>query len=814
MGPRKKSLPEAPTAVEKPAAAQLRLPPIEKRRKRSKRPILRSSNRGTSASRRFSQSPHETQISKQRYSSPRKVSASTGGHSYYRRGKKIRAVSEAVAVARMQKWCRKVLLQQNFRSKGQFFQRVLKQLQWENQISTVRAHLAKHTLKQFFDHLGSREFSIQSVRERSQMRLYSETAQSHIDTIIAALQALKSLREVIKRQQKEEREAVAVISESWIRSSLYKYLRKMNEDHFLQRLLARQEVIERKDIARRYFKQLIYYHQSCYNDPLMIENGLASRKVPLVISLILFSSDCKLAEIMSDVKKPFGMGPYHPYSVEKLPEDFTTLRILERRFMFSKAERQLLQQEGILEVNEPPPLDPSGFDPDFVFGSVFDYLRPGEFLDKLRQNHPSLQLGIRRTSSLILDRDFHVIGENGLESDERLPPKLIVSPRTIRNHFAQLQQLIRRYGFLNLNEVDGSYEPYSGQGRDFVRADEGDAEELGRERKLVHNHYLLLRPPPSCPLSINPITHAVPLVQEYLALLRCSRTFFQMPSLIVSEGDSVANVLFNPILEASNGNGSGAPSKSSGQRASGGAYAGFKGGDTFGEGTKLEEPQATTLLKYFSSPRAIGTVWKRFVEDSNFLPDPGRPVPAPAAPSKKIQDFSMSGSIVSLESQPSVTRPYEEYSAQDNRTYKHIRMTLGESKVGVEMSLNDFLRPHTDNVGDRPKKISEFRSSGVEEYHRMGNGAGVFCAHTSGSGTSRDFRSSGSPILSPFVADPSKIFSVDLQIEFERLAISENVHRQQLYLRFMLLHESIEVMCKIGAEKKKDFYRKLFDVEL
>lgn len=770
------------------------------------------------------------------------------GSCFGKRSKKVRVVSEAVAISRIQRWFRRMSIIKHMSEPGQLRETIDAQKVKDERLEEIRANLAKITLKKFFNTISAvgsgsaprgtmaaHRDRVRNERAKSNMDMLGNNLPvEYVEVVEAAILAKASMMETLARENKRKRYAVRTITKFWSRTKLYKHLRQLSSDQLAQRILCRQEIIERRDIIRRYYKDFIQLHQDCFNSPLILNNGQGTRTVPLYISLILFSSDYSLEEIMDDVKKPYGVGPYHPYGMETIPEDFKTLRMLERRFMFSKEERQLLQEEGIMDVNEPPRPDPTYFDPDFVFGSVLDYLRPGEFADKYRNNHPSLQLGIRRTSSLILDRDFRIIGENG-EAEEGKHVKPLPSARFLRRAFGLLHQYMKKLGYVKSTEIDGSYDPSANRSETWS-VDALDLEEDPRERKLHNDLLLILRPQLSNNLHVNARSHTVPIVQEQLALGQ-SRLLSNLKSScsILQSGGSVVNAFLHPSLQAGgpptrvpNQDPTHRERRASAVQASPGIAGGGNKVDSKAQvskhaQTKIEGPDKVKLFKYFSSTRVLGSTWKSFIEETNF-----------SAAKKKPRTVMIDDSVLGttrdcfggeLASRSEMTRAtFTEGAYPDStiltssRTHKHLSMVLGDPEERQELGLQYFLnnskhRKHYTSMEGDVLPGADSRGVSVEPDGDKDTMSDVAPGKMFSSQLLERpfFAKPPPPSVSPFIADPRKIMYLDLQSEFERLATQEHRFRHILYRRFMLLNESIVAMCRLEAERKLEFRLKLLD---
>lgn len=705
-----------------------------------------------------------------------------------KRGKKVRVVSEAVAVSRLQRWCRcrclmRLLTEQPLRDT------VRTQKTHDEKLEIIRAKLAKCRLKMFFNSLASAEYSREeSLQPASSRRKHHRFASMMGDESdeYSLVQEKKTTEDQRKRLSSnsalrntiKQVTAVQAITRWWCKTKTYQVSQASanGRGNAAQSVFIRREEIERRDIIRRHYLQIISMYQECAK-----LTDVKWKRAANDLSVMLFGSDAVLSEIADDVKKPFGTGPYHPYSTEELSDDYKTLRILERRFMFSKEDRRVLQEEGILDVNEPrSPVE----DPDFVFGAPMDYLRPGELADRIRNEDPSLELGIRRTSSLVLDKNWRIIGSKG-EDEVGAQLKLKPSPRMMRESLAVLHGWMKQKGYVRRCEVNDAQ-------MDASLTIGKNAPDDVRQKKLRSDFVLVMKPQPNDGLSqLTVHSHSLPLVQDYIAAVRCRKTLPVTSPLLLGSGNPIAMAFFNPQVSS------------------------------MGPHSKRKKPQATEaegkvpmitkskLFKLFSSPSSMGQVWKSFMEETDF------------SPPKRSRDGAVTSGMESpipqelLEMQRSSVISYRDMADSSmggsmfasytgtHRCYRHISMVLGDPKARREVGLSELM------MAQRKNSVTMYSSPPRADSVAFASQRLNFSLNI----MEPVERERVSPVVSPFQADPKLVLYVDLQTEFERLAVREHMFRQQLYRRYRLLRESILKMRALEHERLTEYIRRFLENE-
>lgn len=778
-----------------------------------------------------------------------------------RRSRKAKRVTQAVAIHRLQRWFRSRLLFKRVNVQGCFRALVQARKFLEESLEAIRVTQAKRTLKMFFDY-SCHVARMEDIRRRKSdsrmrrardsiayrgkvsVRALDEEEKEALETIQAGFLAKLSINEILRREAKQMRGAAIIIMKHWVSSPLYRYLRHLSLNRLTQRVLTQHETIERREIMRRYYKALIEMHQGCYNDKVAADSGCKTRHVSLHYSLLLFSTNNFLKDIMDDVRKPYGVGPYHPYSVEKVPDDFHTIRILERRFMFSKEERRLLQDEGILDVNEPPEESLCFFDPSFVFGSVLDYLRPGDFLDKLRSNHPSLRLGIRRTSSLVLDSDFQITEENGIQSTDKGAMLSLPSPWSLRRNCAAFHTLMCQLGYISPSEVDGTLRPAESNVRKWG-AEPVDISKEGAQQlqQLYTDRLFVANPSYSKSFPFSSFAMNTPLVQDLLLSEYTHQTQGSKNSILLDGGDPISNSVLHPEVKES-------PRKDSRNSGKGKTDMGTNHG--FGKYSMSTKPPKARLWRYFSSTRVLGDTWKTFLERANlsegnpkglrstsrfaaldisgrggrgssFVDESGSTSPTAGRGSKSEFSFTESISLleldrVSMTDSHSVEKEPIFPPVSNTRKYKHLTLLFSPPDDRDEKGLDYFL--HQASKGTHEKSLGLAPGLGSPKMKKMLPNSRVISTECKAT-EKKEQESRGilrplpcenkSKVLvdvSPIVGGNVAVQVKNLPVEVERLVIKENLTRQDLWRRFMLIFESIGKMRQLEIRRKEAVLQK------
>lgn len=770
-----------------------------------------------------------------------------------RKSRRARRVTQAVAIHRIQRWFRCQRLRRRLGVHESFSASVLARKVLEDSLESIRVMQAKRTLKMFFNsgcsatRVGSRRSKCGSrvrapsisYRAKKNNQGLTEVEEEALATIQAAFLAKISFNETLQREAKELRAAARVISRYWVKSKLYQHLRHLSLNRLTQRVLTQHETIERREILRLYYKALIEMHQNCYNAKIALKNDCGTRHVSLHYSLLLFSSVYSLKEIMDDVQKPHGTGPYHPYSVEKLPENFQTIRILERRFMFSKEERRILQDEGILDVNEPPDEVSSFFDPNFVFGCVLDYLRPGEFLDKLRFNHPSLRLGIRRTSSLVLDSNFQLLEENGIQSTDKGSLSL-PSPWSLRRNGAALHALMCQLGYIQCTEVDGSFHPVESNTRKWAADPITTSEESAEKQQLYSNRVLVFSSLYRRSLPFSPNTTATPLVQDFLVSEHLHGTQKPTNSVLLDSGDPISISVLHPAVKENSRKELGNHERQNNGHAA----------NTCASKYSVSQKVPKNLFqRYFSSTRVLGDTWKTFLERANFqdfsaknttwnghqstVGKVGGRAPFSSATSDSTLSLgkgvskprhSLSEFIPSKEQKETLLpdvhfRAMKTSCIQESSTrkYKHLTSLFGSPEENAEeKGLGYFLHQATKGGHSRSFGAGYSQNNlelGEKKAHSTQISVGLKADESEEEypeGTACTLREGQSKRTVRFCsfADKKVELNFNFSVEVERLVIQENLGRQDFYRRFMLIFESIQKLCQVEAQRKESILRK------
>lgn len=785
----------------------------------------------------------------------------------FKRNRKTKRVTQAVAIHRLQRWIRSRILLQRISVRGRFVASVQARKVLEESLEAIRVLQAKRTLKLFFnDACSAARWDVRrsrssgghtrrgresiAYRGKTITRPLDEEEKEALEIIQAAFLAKLAFLEILKREAKNMRAAASLIVRYWVRSPLYRYLRHLSLNRLALRVLAQHETIERREIMRRYYKALIEMHQSCYNAKVVVENGCGTRHVPLHYSLLLFSLNSSLKEIMDNMRKPHGTGPYHPYSIERVPEDFQTIRILERRFMFSKEERRLLQEEGILEVNEPPDEYLSFFDPNFVFGSVLDYLRPGEFLDKLRSNHPSLRLGIRRTSSLVLDSDFQILEENGIQSTDKGTPIALPSPWSLRRNCAAFHTLICQLGYINATEVDGSFRPMETNVRKWP-TDSMDfhKESVQQLQQLYADRVFVVSPPYNSCFPFSSFAMHTPVVQDLLLSEYVNKSQKSANAVLLDGGNPISNSVLQP-------GGKGSPRKD--RRGGGRSHRGRGADRSFAKYFMSQKKPKASLWRHFSSARALGDTWKTFLERANLNECAQKHIQGRSWPASSevgggggrgisLMEESSSSSPLggrdsrsgfSLTEAPqfsdwigaSMSDPLslEKESCSmpvgNTRKYKHLTLVFGTPEAREEeKGLEYFLHQATKGMHKGSLSgVHSGRNSDVKHVLSSSTGVSTEVDRTDKeeqenqglfSRLGGENKAKASAGLSSMEDRKTAVY-VNASVEIERLLIKENIKRQDLWRRFMLIFESIQKMCQLETQRKEAILHKFLQRDM
>lgn len=337
------------------------------------------------------------------------TSVSSGG-GYPGKPRRLRSVALEVAVNRIQRFFRHILflrslvhrvIQENGESVSVFRLQLQRQKMVEDRAAEICASIARRCLGRFvrkwIHSFRTRQGRYKELPPNSLLR-----TQLQSDTIVAAVLAIQSFgfaifsREEVQRRQllQQCQSAARTIEAAWLRSQRYAITVRRIQDRAAQNVLIGHEYIERRELLRRQYRFLVVAHQQLFNSPLMFSAGLATRLLPsLMDSILLFtnggvplfptgetgavavvtqdSSSQLVAKVpplvggrlarrrSGEGSGPFGLptrttwgtGPYHPYFQQHATPQQKTIQLLERRLLYSAAERQLLGKDMRLHAD-------------------------------------------------------------------------------------------------------------------------------------------------------------------------------------------------------------------------------------------------------------------------------------------------------------------------------------------------------------------------------------------------------------------------------------------------------------------------------
>ncbi|KAH9582283.1 hypothetical protein LSM04_009058 [Trypanosoma melophagium] len=177
-----------------------------------------------------------------------------------------------VAVSRLQRWGRIMIIRQLLRTPGALADRISVILKMEYRLWKLRVRMAKRVLREAFNSYAA--------AKREDPTLAPQRMREGAVTIINAF--IRARRDDISTQRKRQvvfKSAVKVIERAWIKTPLYRYLKNLSLENRMQRLIIKQEDIERRDLIRQRWGFLVECHQRCYNDSVLLEAGIAVRNL-------------------------------------------------------------------------------------------------------------------------------------------------------------------------------------------------------------------------------------------------------------------------------------------------------------------------------------------------------------------------------------------------------------------------------------------------------------------------------------------------------------------------------------------------------
>ncbi|ORC93014.1 uncharacterized protein TM35_000023400 [Trypanosoma theileri] len=177
-----------------------------------------------------------------------------------------------VALSRLQRWGRVLILRQVLRTPGALANRIREILTMEYRLWKLRVRMAKRVLREAFNNYA--------ISKREDPTLALQRMREDAVTVINAFLRARSDEIVIQRKRLVIfKKAAETIEKVWVKSPLYQYLKNLSLENRMQRLLFKQESIERRDIIRQRWVFLVECHQRCYNDPILLEAGIAVRSL-------------------------------------------------------------------------------------------------------------------------------------------------------------------------------------------------------------------------------------------------------------------------------------------------------------------------------------------------------------------------------------------------------------------------------------------------------------------------------------------------------------------------------------------------------
>ncbi|RNE97638.1 hypothetical protein TraAM80_09227 [Trypanosoma rangeli] len=199
------------------------------------------------------------------------------------RSKGVSRVTVDISVARLQKWFRVLILRGVVKRRGLLSERISDSLNVQQCLWELSVRRAKRLLSEAFNAYAVRlHGGIETTND--------ESKDAAVSLVNAFMRAKKDGLCRTQQLHKIWQHAVRVIEKAWMNCALFYYTQQLGVECKRQRLVIQQEAIERRDYIRQRLLFLVECHQHCYNHPLLMQAGVAVRKLEWWEHVVMESS--------------------------------------------------------------------------------------------------------------------------------------------------------------------------------------------------------------------------------------------------------------------------------------------------------------------------------------------------------------------------------------------------------------------------------------------------------------------------------------------------------------------------------------------